>query len=82
MRHPIPTLAHYWESVASGKLQGTTPERVQLCKLFFYIGAAAFQDINNHIGHPAVTEQEGIAALSQLQAELDQFAKDMEGGKA
>jgi hypothetical protein len=78
----VPTLAQQWQKFRTeilplhcGMIQLIETRRA------FYAGAAACMSINCQMADEA-TEEEGVAILDSVAAELKQFGQDIEAGRA
>jgi hypothetical protein len=47
----------------------------------FFAGAASFFDLTMRFTGPGYSEDDGVAAMGQLQAELTAFANEVKAGK-
>lgn len=76
-------LQEEWQSYRRKVLPAAAPPvQVQECRRAFYAGAMAAFAIYHAIGDDAISEDEGVQILSDLQDELDEFPKLVREGKA
>lgn len=73
-----------WEGFASKMCPPSTPEvQVKLMRRSFYAGAAVlFSILTKKIDDPAVSNHEGAQFMGEIAREIQEFANNIDAGKA
>jgi len=77
-KHQLRTIAECWAYFREEVIPpGSPPIMVERAEMCFYTGAAFVFDQNIAIGGDGVTEEQGLAHLDRLQAELNAYREKL-----